>query len=1104
MKKRILSSIMALCLMMTLLPVTALAASDDNTNLPEADENGVIKLDNDYEVSTLDPNTTYDLNGYTLTYNSASAVIVTNGNTLTFKDSSVTGTARGGKLVLKGKTSVTDAYLSPEAGGTVNASNITIACNTTAFFPKGNAAAVNITSCDVTAACYCVGTNAATVDNYGVKITLKDSTFTATSTDYDNCAVYINVEGTLDIDNCNITGDRQAVMVRAGDATITNSTLTVTGNYYTTNGSDSRANGAWSAGNEVTSSALVVGNYVNGTTNSYTDDATVTLVDTKVTSTASVPAIYVDANQSYSAEVNVSGANTKVTGAVTEGQYASNGSSSNTEQIDITITAGTFVDSTNNKADVSKYYPKDALLKQDSDGTVVAAEAADGKLAVAEVNGVKYSSLASAINAAGNIAATVTLLADTTEDIIIGENQNIILDLNGKTITGQVQIDADLTIQDSAGQGKITSSGVTIGVGNYDKNDTSKNTTGKLVLNSGTIESTGGYGVAAFNGSTVIVNDGTITSKDSALSGNNTLGDMNFEVNGGTLTAAQGPAIYMPGQVKLTVTGGTLNGGISLRMGQVEISGGTINAITKNIDSPKEYYNYSGNAWLPDALYVFGGTYTSDNETYGNSLNLKITGGTFNCTNGQGSAVAIYDIAKTKQETKIEISGDAVLITNAENRSAYQVLSLEDIGVTTPATGYGQSSLAGQVNSAISGGSFSTSVAEYVVKGLNAELVKSSGNAPYSYYTSMEEALKDAQTGDTVNNLASSDDGSNTAYTVTLNYGYGNKTITVKTNTITLPTASRPGYRFLGWADTSGNIYRAGNTVDIKTDTTFTAQWHKNASPAPSYSVSTPTAANGTVTVSPSSAQKNAMVTITVKPDTGYQLAGLTVTDANGNRLTLTQKSDTQYTFTMPASKVTVEATFEEIPQVHVCPAEKFTDVDTTQWYHEAIDYVIEAGMMNGVAADKFAPNSTTTRGMIVTILYRLEGEPAVAGASAFTDVESGAWYADPIAWAAAKGVVNGTSATTFDPNDPITREQMAAILYRYASYKGYDVAEKANLSSYTDAGQISAYATDAMAWANAQGLITGVTKTTLEPQGNATRAQVATLLMRFCVNVVT
>lgn len=180
-----------------------------------------------------------------------------------------------------------------------------------------------------------------------------------------------------------------------------------------------------------------------------------------------------------------------------------------------------------------------------------------------------------------------------------------------------------------------------------------------------------------------------------------------------------------------------------------------------------------------------------------------------------------------------------------------------------------------------------------------------------------------------------------------------------------------------------------------------------------------------------------------------------------------------------------------------------FGDVKSADWFYNDVKYVYEKGMMAGTAADVFAPNATTTRAMIVTILYRLEGSPAVTGTSAFVDVPAGQWYTDAVNWAAANQIVKGTSATTFAPNDSITREQMAAILYRYAQYKGYDVTKRADLSGYSDNGQVSAYAKDALAWANAAKLINGVTTTTLAPQGNATRAQVSAILHRFCDGVV-
>lgn len=179
-----------------------------------------------------------------------------------------------------------------------------------------------------------------------------------------------------------------------------------------------------------------------------------------------------------------------------------------------------------------------------------------------------------------------------------------------------------------------------------------------------------------------------------------------------------------------------------------------------------------------------------------------------------------------------------------------------------------------------------------------------------------------------------------------------------------------------------------------------------------------------------------------------------------------------------------------------------FTDVADTDWYNSAVQYVYEHGMMSGTGNGKFSPDETTTRGMIVTILHRLEGTPSANGV-AFSDVASGKWYSEAVSWASSKDIVNGYGNGIFGPEDTITREQMAAILYRYANYKDYDVSASTSLSKYIDSTQTSSYAAESMAWANATGLIAGTSSTTLSPKGRATRAQAATILMRFCENVV-
>lgn len=302
------------------------------------------------------------------------------------------------------------------------------------------------------------------------------------------------------------------------------------------------------------------------------------------------------------------------------------------------------------------------------------------------------------------------------ETIKINENQNVLIDLNGYTLTSpQIEDLGTLTIKSSKEGGKIILTD-SIYVGDYVKDENDKITRtikAKFILESGKIE-TGDYGVYCMSGSTAIINEGEIVSKLAPLTGNNTTGAMNFEITGGTLTAKYGPAIYMPGPISLKISGGTFNGGVSLRMGKVNISGGTFNAISSDIDDVKEYYDYSGNAWLQDALYVFGGTYTTDIEGETNILDLNITGGTFINTNNQGSAIAIYDLGKVAQEMKVNISDNTKLITNATSRNAFDVLTLTDEGVTNIKKGYNNPEYIGKVKTTITGGTYSSSVAKYL------------------------------------------------------------------------------------------------------------------------------------------------------------------------------------------------------------------------------------------------------------------------------------------------------------------------------------------------------------------------------------------------------
>ena len=298
------------------------------------------------------------------------------------------------------------------------------------------------------------------------------------------------------------------------------------------------------------------------------------------------------------------------------------------------------------------------------------------------------ASLREALSKGGDVKLTENITT-STKRIIIDKDVN--LDLNGKTLTSLIDVTSNktLTISSSVEGGKFVAlaneysdeekkdveTGYAIGADNA-----------KVIVNSGDVSSNDTqYGFYALNGGTITINGGNHTTGYAVLSGNNTTGAMSFVVNGGTLTTKYGPAIYMAGPIDLTITKGTINGGISLRMGIVNISGGVINAATTSLDSPKEYFFYNGNAWFADALYVYGGTYTTDIKGQTNKLELNITGGTFNVANGQGSPIAIYDLGKVEQVMNVKVSG-AKLTTDATTRTSFDVINLKDLGLVKDAS----------------------------------------------------------------------------------------------------------------------------------------------------------------------------------------------------------------------------------------------------------------------------------------------------------------------------------------------------------------------------------------------------------------------------------
>lgn len=308
----------------------------------------------------------------------------------------------------------------------------------------------------------------------------------------------------------------------------------------------------------------------------------------------------------------------------------------------------------------------------------------------------------------------------------------------------------------------------------------------------------------------------------------------------------------------------------------------------------------------------------------------------------------------------------------------------------------------------------------------------------------------------------------------------GNKTFTVNANSNTVTLTAASGYtltkdaagKYTVSPQSSGGPGSSGGSISTPT----------------TYAVNVNAATNGAVAADKKTASKGTTVTVTASPSKGYVVDAVKVVDKDGKDVAVTGK-DGKYVFTMPGSAVTVTGTFKAETPV----ALPFTDVKSGDWFYPAVQYAYAQGLMTGTSATTFAPNGTMNRAMIVTVLYRLEKSPAVTGASKFTDVPAGQWYSDAVAWAAANKIVNGYDETTFGPMNAVTREQMAAILFRYEQAKGLEnVTLEENLNRFPDQNKISAYAIPALQWAVGQKIINGNADGTLDPTGTATRAQVA------------
>ena len=600
---------------------------------------------------------------------------------------------------------------------------------------------------------------------------------------------------------------------------------------------------------------------------------------------------------------------------------------------------------------------------------------------------------------------------------------------------------------------------------------------GSITINDGTVNATGktcssrsSYGIYARK--VVTINDGTVTATAGGGDGKQSIG---IFTDGGDVIISGGNVTGIGGTGPLSC-GIATNTTLEIKSATVKAEGGAAST------------QFSCGLYAAQTCSIEGSTVTATGGTaeQGNSSGIY---------SGDTSSVQLVEVT-IKNATVTATGGTA---TNgkssgisATNTKADVEVTIENAAVTT--TG----------GSAGTGNSYGI-LAETTGTDKSADVTINGNSVVRANMTDTEGADDEPISGETTKqeNSIIFENGVGTVYgTVTLREDLtvaAGETLTIPQDaTLTIPAGTTLTNN--GKIQNDGNLQVkgeiTGNAVTGSGTIQGSGQWPGKPEPVPippTYAVTAPETPGGTVTVSPSRASRGRTVTITATPDLGFTLESLTVLDSRGQPLELTNKGNGKYTFTMPASRVTVEATFAPAPL-------PFEDVTSGAWYESAVRYAYFHNIMEGMSETEFAPATALTRAMAVQILYNLEGQPIVSGDNEFTDVSG--WYETAVTWAAETGVAEGYGDGTFQPGDSITRQEFAQMLYNYAKYKGYNLTAEGDLSQFPDSGSVADWAKVAMSWANGNKLINGHDDGAIDAAGAGTRAQAASILMKLDQNI--
>ena len=706
----------------------------------------------------------------------------------------------------------------------------------------------------------------------------------------------------------------------------------------------------------------------------------------------------------------------------------------------------------------------------------VVGAAADGP--VATVNGEEFDNLQAAINNASD-GDVITLLQNVdlgnTNVVFDKSGCSIVLDLNTFTLSrstasardnryyGEVILvtAGELTLRNGTVENTVTTSCGTGAISvsaDTDPNTETSNTKAILIVEStATVLATSYTGIGVFGNVAQVDVYGTVEGNYYGVAGNGTNStDLTYGgtviniYDGANIThtcETDGVGIFQSQLGITNIYGGTIRGlvGVQVSAGTINISGGNIIAegeipSSGNIATPDNNYTYTSSGNIVDGAAL---SIVNRSGGYTGYINVNITGGNFYSENGD----AVLEYTSNADCQKV----DSISITGGTFDGANS-----DINVQLK-----NSSVAEPV---VEGGSFSESVAAYVADELEYE---ANSDGVYTYHRTIESAVAAAGNDGSVSMISNGavvDE--TTGHTITRIDGGSEITMTVTDGYVyTLPELDKNGYTFTGWrVNNSNTIVKGGESYPITANTTFTAVWNMIMIPD-TYDIAVDQPAHGTVDVSLSNASQGSVITVTATPDEGYELVYITVDGEpiSGN------------SFVMPDHAVEVSALFAEIGK-----EVNFVDVSRADWFYDYVQYVAQNGLMEGTTRTAFEPNASMTRAMFWTVLARIDGET----------ITGDAWKTLAQTWAVESGISDGTNADAL-----ITREQMVTMLYRYA---GSPVAGGMAISEFTDGASVSDYATDAVTWALSEGILTGMGDGILAPQGTATRAQAAAMLMRF------